>query len=93
KLKEGATETLIATVTPDNADDKTVTWNSDHPEVATVDANGKVTAVRAGSCTITVKTNDGGKTATCEVIVIGDVTGGTEEENTGGEGNGNINWD
>lgn len=93
QLKEGATETLIATVTPDNADDKTVTWNSDHPEVATVDANGKVTAVRAGSCTITVKTNDGGKTATCEVIVIGDVTGGTEEENTGGEGNGNINWD
>lgn len=93
KLKEGATETLIATVTPDNADDKTVTWNSDHPEVATVDANGKVTAVRAGSCTITVKTNDGGKTATCEVIVIGDVIGGTEEENTGGEGNGNINWD
>jgi len=93
QLKEGATETLIATVTPDNADDKTVTWSSDHLEVATVDANGKVTAVRAGSCTITVKTNDGGKTATCEVIVVGDVIGGTEEENTGGEGNGNINWD
>ena len=93
KLKEGATETLIATVTPANADDKSVTWSSDHPEVATVNANGKVTAVKAGSCTITVKTNDGGKTATCEVIVIGDVSGGTEEEDSDGEGNGNINWD
>ena len=93
KLKEGATETLIATVTPANADDKSVTWSSDHPKVATVNANGKVTAVKAGSCTITVKTNDGGKTATCEVIVIGDVSGGTEEEDSDGEGNGNINWD
>ena len=93
KLKEGATETLIATVTPANADDKSVTWSSDHPEVATVNANGKVTAVKAGTCTITVKTNDGGKTATCEVIVIGDVSGGTEEEDSDGEGNGNINWD
>ena len=61
-------ETLIATVAPDNATDKTVTWSSDKPEVATVDAaTGKVTAVAAGTAVITAKAGD--KTATCTVTV------------------------
>ena len=68
-LTEGETGTLTATVAPDNASDKSVTWSSSAPDVATVDQNGKVTAVKKGTATITVKTTDGGKTAACEVTV------------------------
>jgi len=61
--------TLTATVTPDNATDQTVSWTSSEPTVATVDANGKVHAVGAGTATITA-TASGGQTATCTVNVI-----------------------
>ena len=67
-LMEGETETLTATVLPENASNKSVTWSSDNPAVATVE-NGKVTAVKEGQATITVTTEDGGKTATCTVTV------------------------
>ena len=67
KLFEGASETLVATVEPSDATDKTVTWTSDKPEVATVDANGKVTAVAEGEATITAQAGD--KTATCKVTI------------------------
>ena len=90
ELVEGETFTLKATVTPDNATDKSVTWSSSAPDVASVDANGKVTAVKAGSATITVTTNDGGKTATCAVTVQA-ATGGNEGYGPGGEyGEGNF---
>lgn len=92
-LKEGESETLIATILPDNADNKKVYWDSNNKHVATVDENGKVTAVKAGEAYVTVKTDDGGKTATCKVLVTGMVSGGTDNENMGGEGNGNIEWD
>ena len=67
----GSTETLrVTAVTPDNANDKTVTWSSDKESVATVDANGKVTAVAAGTANITATANDGsGVSATCAVTV------------------------
>lgn len=68
-LEVDGSETLTATVAPDNATNKKVTWKSDKPEIATVDANGKVTGVAAGEATITVTTEDGGKTATCKVTV------------------------
>ena len=68
-LETGASETLTATVAPAEATNKKVTWKSDKPEIATVDANGKVTGVKAGEATITVTTEDGGKTATCKVTV------------------------
>ena len=68
-LTEGETETLTATVKPDNADNRKVTWSSDKTDVATVDGAGKVTAVKAGEAVITVTTEDGGKTATCKVTV------------------------
>ena len=68
-LNKGASETLTATVSPSNATNKSVTWSSSNTSVATVDSNGKVTAVSAGTATVTVKTNDGGKTATCAVTV------------------------
>ena len=68
-LTEGETETLTATVRPDNADNRKVTWSSDKTEVATVDGAGKVTAVKAGEAVVTVMTEDGGKTASCKVTV------------------------
>ena len=68
-LTEGETETLTATVKPDNADNRKVTWSSDKTDVATVDGDGKVTAVKAGEAVVTVTTEDGGKTATCKVTV------------------------
>ena len=68
-LKEDETGTLTATVEPSNATNKNVTWESSNTSVATVDASGLVTAVSAGTATITVTTEDGDKTATCEVTV------------------------
>ena len=65
--------TLVAKVTPEGATDKTVTWSSSNDRVATVDANGKVTAVGNGEATITAKAGD--KTATCTVKVTVFATG------------------
>ena len=68
-LTEGNTAQLTATVKPDDATNKNVTWSSDDTSVATVDATGKVTAVSAGTATITVTTVDGGYKDTCQVTV------------------------
>ena len=65
----GGTKTLTATVSPSNASVQTVTWTSSDETVASVDENGKVTALKAGEATITVTTTDGSKKATCEVTV------------------------
>lgn len=62
------TTSLTATVQPANATDKSLTWSSSNPAVATVN-NGTVTGVAAGTATITVTTVDGGETATCAVTV------------------------
>ena len=69
KITTGTEKTLVATVFPADAEDKSVRWSSSDPSVAKVDANGKVTAVAPGSATITVKTVSGGKTASCNVTV------------------------
>ena len=69
-LDVNESETLTATITPGNATNKTVTWDSSAPGVATVDTSGKVTAVAQGSTTITATAADGsGKSATCTVTV------------------------
>ena len=68
-IKETETATLTATVLPANATNRKVTWSSDNTAVATVSASGVVTGVTVGTATITVTTEDGNKTATCNVIV------------------------
>lgn len=67
-LTVGETLTLEATVSPQNATNKNVTWKSGNEAVATV-KDGVVTAVSAGEATITVTTEDGNFTATCEILV------------------------
>ena len=68
-LQVGGTETLTATVTPADANNKNVTWSTSDATVAAVDKNGKVTGIKAGNATITATTEDGSKTATCAVTV------------------------
>ena len=68
-LDAGDTETLTATVTPSSATSKAITWSSGNTGVATVNANGKVTAVAAGTTIIVATAQTGGKTAVCTVTV------------------------
>ena len=77
-LSDGDEFTLVATVTPDNATNKEITWTSDNEAVATVSAEGVVKALRAGTASITATTVDQGKTASCAIAVaeiMGAVTG------------------
>ena len=68
----GATYQLTATVLPEDASNKSVTWSTSDKSVCTVSKKGLVTAVGSGTATITVTTEDGGMTATCEVTVVDD---------------------
>lgn len=68
-LTEEETYQLTATIEPADATNQNVTWTSDDTAVATVSSDGLVTAVQAGTATITVTTEEGGKTATCRVTV------------------------
>jgi len=68
-IGKSATAALTAVVAPDNASNKNVTWSSSDPAIASVNASGLVTAVAKGSAVVTVTTENGGKKATCAVIV------------------------
>ena len=67
--KAGETLQLTATIYPDSATNKTVTWKSSDKTVATVDESGLVTAVGNGTANITATTEDGNFKATCQVTV------------------------
>ena len=69
----GESFTITATVIPENATDKTVTWSSSDPSVATVDANGKVTGVAPGHASIMAQTSNA-KTAFCHLVVTASQT-------------------
>lgn len=71
-LEIDETETLTATLTPDNATDKTVTWTVAPSGVVSVDDNGNVTAIKDGTATITATAN--GKSANCTVTVNAPLT-------------------
>lgn len=81
KLLEGESGKLTATVYPLNSTQKTLTWVSDHPDVASVDGDGNVTARKAGTATVTVKVAEN-VTAVCKVTVISRVTGISLSETT-----------
>lgn len=81
-LYVGDTETITATVLPENATNKNVTWSSDNKNVATVE-NGKITAISEGVATITATSHDGKIKATCKVTVNKKST--TEEGDTNKE--------
>ena len=79
-LVTGASESLIATISPSNATNKNMEWTSSNTNVATVDTTGKVIGVSSGSATITVKTKDGAKVATCNVTVKNPVISANENK-------------
>ena len=92
-LEVGKTTTLTATVEPSDATNKSVTWTSSDTSVATVAPDGTVTAVKAGTATITATAEgDNSKFATCTVTVTGGTTpsqpGGSTGGNTGGSSSG-----
>ena len=69
-LIEGEEQTLSVSISPNNANDKTINWTSSDNSIATVDENGKVKAVSKGTATIKATANDGSDTyATCSVTV------------------------
>ena len=68
-LAAGKTFQMAAWPQPTNASNKKVTWSSSNPAVATVSSTGLVKGIKAGTAVITVKTNDGGKTAKCTITV------------------------
>ncbi len=76
----GESFTIAATVTPENANNKSVKWASSASDIATVDANGKVEALKAGTATITATTVEGSKTASCKVTVTEQSVDATEVE-------------
>ena len=83
-ISVGNSETLTATVAPENAANKALTWASSDEDVATVAPDGTVTAVKAGAATITATAADGsGKSAVCKVTVTGDTTPPAHEHRYG----------
>ena len=86
-LTEGDSMSLMATILPEDADDKELKWTSSDTSVATVSQTGNVTAVKIGVSKITVTAADGGKSATCTVTVIRRTASGgmegTEDEDWG----------
>lgn len=68
-ITEGNLNKLYATISPENATNKNVTWKSNNAAIVSVDKNGEMVAKTAGVATITVTTEEGNKTATCEVTV------------------------
>ena len=88
-ISVGNSETLTATVAPENAANKALKWASSNEDVATVAPDGTVTAVKVGTATITATAADGsGKSATCKVTVTGDTTPSQPGGSTGGSSGG-----
>lgn len=88
-ISVGNSETLTATVAPENAANKALKWASSDEDVATVAPDGTVTAVKVGTATITATAADGsGKSATCKVTVTDGTTPSQPGGSTGGSSGG-----
>lgn len=68
-MEKGDAEVLTATLNPTNSTNKNVTWTSNNDNVVVVNQNGKVTAIGEGTAVVTVRTEDGGYTASCNIRV------------------------
>lgn len=94
-LKIGETAKLVATITPEDATNKNVTWKSSDPSVVGVDAEGNIKALKEGTATITVTTEEGKFTATAKITVkkaetvTNEVTNNKGNSNNGTTNNGN----
>lgn len=62
---------ITATIFPENATNRNISWSSSDESIVTVDKDGYVTGVSEGEATVTVTTEDGGKTAKCHITVVG----------------------
>lgn len=80
---------LVASILPEDATNKDVSWTSSDENIAIVDSNGMIKAISSGKVTITVTTNDGGFTDKCEIVVDEKEQGGGNEENPGENQGGN----
>ncbi len=69
EMRVGETTTLVATISPTGATNRNLIWTSSNTSVLTVSSSGLVTAKSSGNATVTVRTEDGGHTATCTVRV------------------------
>ena len=76
ELDKGNAATITATIAPSNATIKNIVWTSSNPQIATVDQLGKVTALSAGTATITAMANDGSNVSASCVVTVG--VGGVE---------------
>lgn len=72
KMSMGETLQLVASVMPENATYKDVEWTSSDETVATVDDNGLVKTLGIGNVAITATLVTGGKSATCDIVILGD---------------------
>lgn len=81
-LIKGNVDMLAAAVTPADATDQAITWESSNPAVVTVDSSGKVMALEGGSAIITAKTHDGGFSAECKITITVPVTGISLDNNS-----------
>jgi hypothetical protein len=91
-LKQGGKLQLIATITPQNVTDPSVRWISDNKGVASVDADGNITAIKAGKAKITVTSVDGKKTAICQVTVTGSPVAKDSKTSKTSNGTGGFNY-
>ena len=68
-MEKGQSQVLSETITPSNSSNQNVTWTSNNENVVVVNQNGKVTAIGEGTAVVTVRTEDGGYTASCNIKV------------------------
>lgn len=91
-LKVGNSVTIKATVTPDEATDKTVTWSSSDEKVATVDSNGKVTAVASGNAVITATSESNEDVKANYDVTVTDKATSSSSSSKGNTSTGSSSW-